>query len=174
LRRLDQAAEAKWADHEAWHAAKASTRSPRVTRLSGSPTQDRLAALDRVVLGRRWGNRWLVLASVVGVALAVVGVIGYFGGGGAGTTQIPFGAGVCVSGVALAEAWSRRQAARGKQAFGWLRRLDRRVLGRKVRDDILTRRGKRARNVAKIAAARRMLEVVYFVLRDGEARCLKH
>src|SRR3954447_3289210 len=45
---------------------------------------------------------------------------------------------------------------------------------RKVRDDILTRRGKRARNVAKVAAARRMLEVVYYVLRDGEARCLKH
>ncbi|HMC69864.1 MAG TPA: transposase, partial [Mycobacteriales bacterium] len=45
---------------------------------------------------------------------------------------------------------------------------------RKVRDDILARRGKRARNVAKVAAARRMLEVVYYVLRDGEACCLKH
>jgi transposase len=43
---------------------------------------------------------------------------------------------------------------------------------RQVRDDIIARRGKRARNTAKVAAARRMLEVVYYVLRDGEARCL--
>src|SRR3954452_2409204 len=41
-----------------------------------------------------------------------------------------------------------------------------------VRDDIVARRGKGARNIAKVAAARRMLEVVYYVLRDGEARCL--
>jgi transposase len=43
---------------------------------------------------------------------------------------------------------------------------------KKIRDDIIARRGKRARNVAKVAAARRMLEVVYWVMRDGEARCL--
>ncbi len=43
---------------------------------------------------------------------------------------------------------------------------------RAVRDDILARRGKRAKNTAKVAAARRMLEVVYYTLRDGEARCL--
>jgi hypothetical protein len=41
-----------------------------------------------------------------------------------------------------------------------------------VREGIVARRGKNARNIAKVAAARRMLEVVYFVLRDGEARCL--
>ena len=41
-----------------------------------------------------------------------------------------------------------------------------------VRDDIVARRGKTARNIAKVAAARRMLEVVYYVLRDGQARCL--
>jgi len=40
-----------------------------------------------------------------------------------------------------------------------------------VRDDIVARRGKSARNIAKVAAARRMLEVDY-VLRDGQARCL--
>ena len=40
-----------------------------------------------------------------------------------------------------------------------------------VRDGIVARRGKTARNIAK-AAARRMLEVVYYVLRDGQARCL--
>ena len=41
-----------------------------------------------------------------------------------------------------------------------------------VRDAIVARRGKTARNIAKVAAARRMLEVVYYVLRDGQARCL--
>ena len=41
-----------------------------------------------------------------------------------------------------------------------------------VKDDIVARRGKGARNIAKVAAARRMLEVVYYVLRDGQARCL--
>jgi transposase len=41
-----------------------------------------------------------------------------------------------------------------------------------VKDGIVARRGKNARNIAKVAAARRMLEVVYYVLRDGEARCL--
>jgi transposase len=41
-----------------------------------------------------------------------------------------------------------------------------------VRDDIVARRGKGARNIAKVAAARRMLEVVFYVLRDGQARCL--
>jgi transposase len=41
-----------------------------------------------------------------------------------------------------------------------------------VKDEIVARRGKGARNIAKVAAARRMLEVVYYVLRDGPARCL--
>jgi transposase len=41
-----------------------------------------------------------------------------------------------------------------------------------VRDGIVARRGKPARNVAKVAAARRMLEAIYYLLRDGHARCL--
>ena len=36
----------------------------------------------------------------------------------------------------------------------------------------MARRGNHARNIAEVAAARRMLEVVYYVLRDGQARCL--
>jgi hypothetical protein len=36
----------------------------------------------------------------------------------------------------------------------------------------VARRGKGARNIAKVATARRLLEVVYYVLRDGQARCL--
>lgn len=42
----------------------------------------------------------------------------------------------------------------------------------KVREDILGRRGRQARNIAKVAAGRKMLEVVFYVLRDGQARCL--
>ncbi len=41
-----------------------------------------------------------------------------------------------------------------------------------VKDHIIARRGKSARNIAKVAAARKLLEVVYYVLRDGQARCL--
>ncbi|MDP9101844.1 MAG: IS110 family transposase [Actinomycetota bacterium] len=41
-----------------------------------------------------------------------------------------------------------------------------------VKERILARRGRPARNIAKVAAGRRMLEVVYYVLRDGHARCL--
>ena len=41
-----------------------------------------------------------------------------------------------------------------------------------VKDDILARRGKTARNIAKVAAAHRMLDVVFYVLRDGHARLL--
>jgi transposase len=41
-----------------------------------------------------------------------------------------------------------------------------------VKEGIIARRGKTARNIAKVAAARKMLEVVYYTLRDGQARCL--
>jgi transposase len=43
---------------------------------------------------------------------------------------------------------------------------------RAVRDQIVERRGRPARNVAKVAAARRMLDLVYYTLRDGQARAL--
>ena len=42
----------------------------------------------------------------------------------------------------------------------------------KVRDGIIARRGRSARNIAKIAAARTLLEVVYWTMRDGHARML--
>ena len=42
-----------------------------------------------------------------------------------------------------------------------------------TRDRIIARRGKTARNVAKVAAAHRLLEAVYYVLHDGEARFLR-
>ena len=42
----------------------------------------------------------------------------------------------------------------------------------KVREDILARRGRQARNVAKVAAGRKMLEAVFYVLRDGQASFL--
>ena len=42
----------------------------------------------------------------------------------------------------------------------------------KVKTDIVARRSREARNIAKAAAGRKMLEVVFYVLRDGQARCL--
>jgi transposase len=41
-----------------------------------------------------------------------------------------------------------------------------------VKDSIIARRGARARNVAKVAAARELLTLVYYGLRDGRIRCL--
>jgi transposase len=41
-----------------------------------------------------------------------------------------------------------------------------------AREAIIARRGKEARNIAKAAAARRLLTLVYYGMRDGEIRCL--
>ncbi len=41
-----------------------------------------------------------------------------------------------------------------------------------VKGAIIARRGKQARNIAKVAAARRLLTLVYYGLRDGQIRCL--
>ena len=38
--------------------------------------------------------------------------------------------------------------------------------------NIVARRGRKAANIAKVAAARRLATVVFYVLRDGHARCL--
>lgn len=40
-----------------------------------------------------------------------------------------------------------------------------------VKDAIIARRGKEAKNIAK-AAARRLLTLVFYGLRDGQIRCL--
>jgi hypothetical protein len=41
---------------------------------------------------------------------------------------------------------------------------------RQVKDAIITRRGKQAKNIAKIAAARELLTLVYYAMRDGRVR----
>ena len=41
-----------------------------------------------------------------------------------------------------------------------------------IKDAIIARRGKEAKNIAKVAAARRLLTLVYYGLRDGQIRCL--
>jgi transposase len=41
-----------------------------------------------------------------------------------------------------------------------------------VKNRIITRRGKETRNIAKVAAARRLLTLIFYGLRDGEIRCL--
>ena len=41
-----------------------------------------------------------------------------------------------------------------------------------VKTRIIGRRGKEAKNIAKVAAARRLLTLVFYGLRDGQIRCL--
>jgi transposase len=41
-----------------------------------------------------------------------------------------------------------------------------------VKDAIITRRGKEAKNIAKVAAARRLLTLIFYGMRDGQIRCL--
>jgi transposase len=41
-----------------------------------------------------------------------------------------------------------------------------------ARDAIIARRGPQARSIAKVAAARRLLTLVYYGMRDGQIRCL--
>ncbi len=41
-----------------------------------------------------------------------------------------------------------------------------------VKDAIIARRGKQAKNIAKVAAARRLLTLIYYGMRDGQIRCL--
>jgi hypothetical protein len=41
-----------------------------------------------------------------------------------------------------------------------------------ARDAIIARRGSQARSIAKVAAARRLLTLIYYGLRDGQLRCL--
>ena len=43
---------------------------------------------------------------------------------------------------------------------------------RAVKDAIIARRGAQARNIAKVAAARELLTLVFYGLRDGQVRCL--
>ena len=41
-----------------------------------------------------------------------------------------------------------------------------------VKNAIIARRGKEAKNIAKVAAARRLLTLVFYGMRDGQIRCL--
>ena len=41
-----------------------------------------------------------------------------------------------------------------------------------IKEAIIARRGTQARNIAKVAAARRLLTLIYYGLRDGQLRCL--
>jgi len=43
---------------------------------------------------------------------------------------------------------------------------------RAAKDAIIARRGTQARNIAKVAAARQLLTLVFYGLRDGQIRCL--
>ncbi len=41
-----------------------------------------------------------------------------------------------------------------------------------LKDAIIARRGKEARNIAKVAAARKLLTCVFYAMRDGHVRSL--
>jgi hypothetical protein len=43
---------------------------------------------------------------------------------------------------------------------------------REAKDAIIARRGPKARNIAKVAAAGKLLTCVFSAMRDGQARCL--
>jgi hypothetical protein len=43
---------------------------------------------------------------------------------------------------------------------------------RKRKEDLLTRRGSSAKNIAKVAMARKLLTWVYYAMRDGQVRDL--
>jgi hypothetical protein len=43
---------------------------------------------------------------------------------------------------------------------------------RDLKDRIITRRGAQARNIARTAAARKLLTCVFYALRDGQVRSL--
>jgi hypothetical protein len=43
---------------------------------------------------------------------------------------------------------------------------------RQVKDAIIARRGTQARNIAKVAAARKLLTYVFYAMRDGHVRSL--
>ena len=53
-----------------------------------------------------------------------------------------------------------------------IQRVPRDSLIGSVKEAIIARRGQQARNIAKVAAARRLLTLVYYGLRDGQIRCL--
>ena len=43
---------------------------------------------------------------------------------------------------------------------------------RELKDSITLRRGSEAKNIAKVAAARKLLTCVFYAMRDGEVRSL--
>ena len=53
-----------------------------------------------------------------------------------------------------------------------IQRLPRESVIGTAKDAIIARRGKEARNIAKVAAARKLLTLVYYGMRDGQIRCL--
>jgi transposase len=78
------------------------------------------------------------------------------------------------SGVKVARGHVTKQ---GSRLLRWalteaIQRLPRDSVTGGARDAIIARRGKEARNIAKVAAARRLPTLVYYGMRDGQIRCL--
>ena len=65
----------------------------------------------------------------------------------------------------------------GSRVLRWalieaIQRVPRDSVTGSVKYAIIARRGKEARNIAKVAAARQLLTLVFYGLRDGQIRCL--
>jgi transposase len=55
---------------------------------------------------------------------------------------------------------------------GAIQRLPRESVIGAAKDAIIARRGTQARNIAKVAVARKLLTLIYYGMRDGQIRCL--
>ncbi len=67
--------------------------------------------------------------------------------------------------------------SKGSRLLRWalteaIQRIPRDCVIGAVKDGIIARRGKEAKNIAKVAAARRLLTLVFYGMRDGQIRCL--
>src|SRR5712692_7287374 len=70
-----------------------------------------------------------------------------------------------------------RVTKQGSRLLRWalieaIQRLPRESVIGTAKDAIIARRGKEARNIAKVAAARKLLTLVYYGMRDGQVRAL--
>ena len=73
--------------------------------------------------------------------------------------------------------WAGSTDKQGSRILRWalteaIQRIPRDCVIGGVKDAIIARRGKEARNIAKVAAARRLLTLVCYGMRDGQIRCL--
>jgi transposase len=141
-----------------------------------------IAVLDGLIAGLLAGHRgYQVIQQLPGIGPVLAAVIVAEAGD---ITRFRTAAQLCCwAGLTPRHRESDRKVIRGhvsKQGSRILRwavveAIQRQPAGakpRQARDAIIARRGKQARNIAKVAAARQLLTLVFYGLRDGQIRCL--